>query len=492
MVSKLRRKFVITAMSALLVILVVLISVINVANLIEVTNSADSILKTLADNDGAFPENGPMFGSGESGFGSSDMAPPENGKQEDNSQEGNSHENNSSGDNSSSSDESGDSSSKHMSMEKGSSPHPGSSSEGNSGPPEPRSMELGRNNLDYTRNMETPFSTRYFWVRFNESGEAIEIDTSHIAAVSETIAGNMAADIYGTSHTKGYKSSYRYYVKEMETGGTLILFKDCSSDLSNSIKLLRNSFILMFVCLIAMFILVWTMSGHAVYPVVESLEKQKRFITDAGHELKTPLAVISANVDVIELDNGKSEWTQSIKNQVNRMTALVKNMLTLSRMEEENVKLIFSDIDLSSILMETAKSFEAVAESSGKKYSIDIESGVHIKGDKNSMTQLASLLIDNAMKYSSDEGNISVRMNKGRHIEFEVSNTCDNMPDGDLDRLFDRFYRADTSRNRKSGGYGIGLSVARAIAVSHGGNIEAIRDGDDIIRFLVMLPNGKN
>lgn len=472
MVKKLRRQFIVTAMSALLVILVVTIGIINVTNIVEITSGADDILSVLAENDGAFPS---MNFNGDSAApeGTAPSAPET--------------------ESSVPSDAPSDPASADAGSSQNSDIASDSSGNDDNTPPAPKSQEKKHFNEDifsYNRNAEVPFSTRYFWVRLDANGEAEEINTGHIAAVSSTQATELAQTIYSSGKTKGYSSTYRYYVKTMETGGTLILFKDCSSDLYSAIRLMRNSFLLMLGCLAAMFVLVWLMSGHAVSPVVESLEKQKRFITDAGHELKTPLAVISANVDVLELDGGKSEWTQSIRNQVNRMTGLVKNMLTLSRMEEENIRIVFSDIDLSSVLKDTANSFTAVAESRNKHYSIDIAEGVHINGDKNSMTQLASLLIDNAMKYSSENGNVSVRMHQDKQVIFEVNNTCDNIPEGNLDRLFDRFYRADASRNRKSGGYGIGLSVARAIVTTYGGSIEALRDGDHMIRFIVKIPKG--
>ena len=297
-----------------------------------------------------------------------------------------------------------------------------------------------------------------------------------------------ASDVYGSSRKKGFYHSYRYKVADRSVGGKIIVFTDITTGIINAYKLLTQSLLIGAFTLIAMFILVFLFSGQAVAPVVESLEKQKRFITDAGHELKTPLAVISANVDVLELESGKSEWSTSIKNQVKRMNALVKNLLTLSRMDEERMHVVYSDFDMSATIKETATSFEAVAEASGKKYFMDIEDGIHITGDKSAINQLASLLLDNAMKYSSDNGSIHVILSKDKNIHCEVSNTCDCIPQGNLDRLFDRFYRADSSRSRETGGYGIGLSVARAIAMSHGGNIEAIRDGDKLIRFVVTLP----
>lgn len=174
------------------------------------------------------------------------------------------------------------------------------------------------------------------------------------------------------------------------------------------------------------------------------------------------------------------------------MTELVQNMLTLSRMEEEGRGIVLSDIDLSAIMRETAAGFQTAAEAAGKQYSVQIEEGVHINGEPRSMTQLLSVLIDNALKYSDAEGNIEVRMKKGREVTVEVSNTCDAIPDGNLDRLFDRFYRADASRSRKTGGFGIGLSAARAIAERYGGTIAAVRDGKNTIRFVVKLPKSGN
>ena len=333
-----------------------------------------------------------------------------------------------------------------------------------------------------------PYQSRYFVAFIDSTGNVWSTDITHVAAISEDDAVNYATQVYAGGKEKGMLHSYRYKKATNDDGSSLIVFVDMSSSLINIFNLLLRSVLVGLFALIAMFILVFMFSTQAVAPVVESLEKQKRFITDAGHELKTPLAVISANVDVLELESGKNEWTGSIRNQVKRLNSLVKNLLTLSRMDEERMRVVFSDFDLSQTIKETADSFQAVAESKNKKYHIDIEDGIHITGDRNSMNQLASLLLDNAIKYSSENGSIHLILSKGKNIIFEVSNTCDCIPDGNLDRLFDRFYRADSSRSRDTGGYGIGLSVARAIATSHGGTIEALRDGDKLIRFVVTLP----
>ncbi len=449
MVKKLRKKFVITAMLSLLLIIVVMIGIINVVNVHSMYQDADNLLAILTTNDGFFPA---MLPDGEINDTSTDPGLFPFGPPQDNASPG--------------------------------------ASAGNLrrddqfAPDVPFSFDR----LNNVRSMEMPYQSRYFFVRFDKNGNITETNILHVAAISEEDAAQFATSVYDSKKTKGMTHSYRYSKISKDDGSTLIVFIDLSSSIVNSYKLLGQSLLVGAFAMVAMFVLVFIFSSQAVAPVVESLEKQKRFITDAGHELKTPLAVISANIDVLELESGKNEWTTSVRNQIKRMNSLVKNLLTLSRMDEERMRVVFSDFDLSATIKEAAESFRAVAESKDKKYQVDIENGIHITGDKNSINQLACLLLDNAIKYSSENGSIHLILSKEKNILFEVSNTCDVIPDGNLDRLFDRFYRADSSRSRDTGGYGIGLSVARAIAMSHGGNIEALRDGDHIIRFVVKLP----
>ncbi len=435
MVKKLRRKFVITATLSLLAILVVMIAVINLSNVFGIMREADGLLDILTVNDGHFPGQLGIF----------DL--PEDFQERQN-------------------------------------PNGRVPIENRFDPNNP--FTFGR--LNNTRSAEMPYQSRYFVVYIDSTGNVAATDMGHVAAITESDAINYATQVAQSKKDKGMLHSYRYQKVSKDNGALLIVFLDMSSSLINIFKLLLRSLLVGAFALIAMFILVFIFSSRAVAPVVESLEKQKRFITDAGHELKTPLAVISANIDVLELETGKSEWTTSIRNQIKRMNSLVKNLLTLSRMDEERMHVVFSDFNLSETVKETATSFQTVAEAKNKKFQIDIEDGIHLTGDKNSLNQLASLLLDNAIKYSSENGSIHLMLSKGKNILLEVSNTCDSISDGNLDRLFDRFYRADSSRSRDTGGYGIGLSVARAIATSHGGTIEATKDGDKLIRFVVTLP----
>lgn len=410
MIRKLRKKFVLTAMAALLIILILILGFINLLNYHQIESRTDEIVQTLLAGGGRFPQE--QFAK--------------------------------------------------------------------QGPPQ---------DLERTHRMEAPFETRYFTVTVAQDGTILNTDVGHVAAVSEEDADAYAEGIVSQGKTKGSIGTYRYGTDKTEDGATLVVFVDRSSRLAQAFSLLRNTVYIGAAALLSMLILVYMLSGLAASPVIESLEKQKKFISDAGHELKTPLTIISANVDVLEMTGVRNEWTGSIRGQVRRMTELVNNLLTLSRMEEDSVQEVFTDVDLSRCVQEAAQNYVPVAAAKNRTYTTDIQDGIFITGDRKSLLQLCSLLLDNAMKYSNEGGNVRLSLQKSKNkILLEVINTCDELPEGNLDRLFDRFYRADSSRSRESGGFGIGLSAARAICRRHGGNIHAIKEGDHSIRFRAQLP----
>ncbi len=236
------------------------------------------------------------------------------------------------------------------------------------------------------------------------------------------------------------------------------------------------------------FILVSVFSKRAINPVVRNMEKQKRFITDAGHEIKTPLAIISANTDVLELTTGESEWITSIRNQIGRLDKLVKNLLLLARMEEGNIERTRQEFDLSRCVKRIANSFLAVAESQSKRLSISIVPHIQLHGEEGAMEQLISTLLDNAMKYSDTNGEIRISlMPLKKGIKLEVYNTVEYIESKNLDRFFDRFYRADESRSRETGGYGIGLSIASSIVEAHHGRISVHSDDGRSVIFTVII-----
>jgi len=224
-------------------------------------------------------------------------------------------------------------------------------------------------------------------------------------------------------------------------------------------------------------------------PVQESYEKQKSFITDAGHEIKTPLTIIDADATILEMDCGEdNEWIQDIRAQVRRLTDLTKDLIFLSRMEEERPQVQKIDFPLSEVLTETAQSFQSLAKVQNKTFTIDVEPMLSICGDEKAITQLVSILLDNAVKYSDDNGAISLKaFSKGRNVCVEVYNTAEEVNTSELGRLFDRFYRADKSRNSETGGYGIGLSIARAVTEAHGGKITATSEDGKSLTITAVL-----
>lgn len=335
---------------------------------------------------------------------------------------------------------------------------------------------------------ETPFETRYFWVRTSGEGNGIgQIDAGHIAAVSAAQARTYGEEVLESGKSSGYKGMYKYLVKKTESG-KLVIFVDCSTQLATGVSFLLVSCGVALVSLLGMLLLVTLFSRRAVRPIAESLEKQKQFITDAGHEIKTPLSIIAANAEVLELENGSSEWLDSIQSQTRRLTELVNNLLALSRMEEDQVTMVFADFCVSDTVYEAAVEFETLAESQGKSFELNIQPGLALHGDQGAVRRLVSILVENAVKYADEKGEIRVELaGNGKAVRLDVSNTCSTMPEGDLDRLFDRFFRVDPSRDRRTGGFGIGLSAARAIVNAHKGEISARKAEEGTIHFIAQF-----
>lgn len=334
---------------------------------------------------------------------------------------------------------------------------------------------------------EAPFNTRYFTVVLRLDGTVFSVDTGRIAAVSSEAAAEYAAQLYAQGKTGGFFENYKYQAHACNEG-IMYIFLDCNEELETFYSFLFVSILASLIGILLVFALVLFFSKLAVRPVAESYEKQKQFITDASHEIKTPLTVIDANTEVLEMESGENEWTKSIKNQVKRLASLTEKLVFLSRMEEENAALQMADFSLSEAILQTAQPYEAIAEVQGKTLSLEIERNVSYYGNEASLRQLISLLLDNAMKYSNPGGSIAVQFRTaGKNKVLSVKNTVSHIQKGKLDMLFERFYRLDSSRSSQTGGYGIGLSVARAIVTAHKGKISAQSDDGRSILFTIVL-----
>lgn len=291
----------------------------------------------------------------------------------------------------------------------------------------------------------------------------------------------------------GSAGGYMYFAEQQAGGYVSFAFLDISKNTAAMIRIVLISAALGAVLWILILFLVIFLSKRAIVPIAENIEKQRQFITNAGHEIKTPLAVIVSNVDVQELHGGKTKWLDNIRSQALRLSDLTKQMLTLAKMEESGTAAFTSTtFDASQLLEDTVRVFRESASLRGIEVQTEIEPGVLIHFPKEPYQQMTELLMDNAVKYGKENGYISVSLKPERKlIRLSFKNNCDALPDIDPDRLFDRFYRSDSSRSRQSGGSGIGLSVVRAIAEQGGGRARAHFLNDQVIEFEIELQKGK-
>lgn len=336
-------------------------------------------------------------------------------------------------------------------------------------------------------SLETPYSTRFFTAIIDDSSTEITIDIGKIAAISTQQAQEYAARALQSGRTTGIFDIYKYSIQKTEDGN-MIVFLDCRRELNTFYNFLINSILVSVLSIISIFILVVIFSKKAIKPVVLSYEKQKRFITDAGHELKTPLSVINANTEVMEIKFGESEWTRSTKNQIERLSDLTHSLVSLSRMEEAHANIQAADFSLSDAVNDSIQLFMPLSQLKHLNTELQIEPNLTLKGDEKAIRQLLSILLDNAVKYTPEYGNIRLTLKKqGKKLLLAVYNTVESIPKGNLDILFERFYRTDSSRNSETGGYGIGLSIAKAIVSLHRGKISAASADGVSIRISVFL-----
>lgn len=289
--------------------------------------------------------------------------------------------------------------------------------------------------------------------------------------------------------TSGFIGSYRFLKVESNVGN-LILFLNCQRELDSFESFLKNSILISFVVIVSVLILVILVSKKVIAPIQETYIKQKQFITGASHELKTPLAIISSNADVLEMEHGDSKWTNNIHNQVERLSSLVNSLVVFSRMEEKD-SVERAQFNLTEALKSRIEDFNELANFQKKYIAIDIDSGLNYYGEKDSIVQLMDILLENAIKYAPEDSDILVCLKKNRkNAILKVSNKAD-VKKGDLSKVFDRFYRLDESRNSTIKGYGIGLSMAQLIAEKHRETIRAYAPEDGVFKIEMRFTLGE-
>jgi len=348
----------------------------------------------------------------------------------------------------------------------------------------------GRGQLPPHMSPEIPYETRFFSVVLSQkTGNIVQVETSRIISVDRSDAIAYARQILENNRSKGFVKSYRFMM-QTEGDNVRVVFLDCGRRLEAFRSFLLSSIAISFSGLILVFTLIVLFSNRIVEPISESYEKQKRFITDAGHELKTPLTVISSDLDVLEMELEKNEWLEDIKKQVKRLTELTNDLIFLARMEESDNQLQMVEFPFSDIVSETAESFHVLAQAQNKEFICNIQPMLSLNGNEKSIRQLVGILLDNALKYSPENGKISLNVHKQNGaVLLSVYNTTENVIPGEsLPKLFERFYRIDPSRNSQTGGYGIGLSIAKAIVSAHNGKIQGTSEDGRSLQITVTFP----
>lgn len=334
---------------------------------------------------------------------------------------------------------------------------------------------------------EVPYMIRFFSVYLSADGTVDRVNQEYIASISEADAEQYAQTALAEGRDRGYETGYRYLV-HTTAQETVVLFLNSERELQTMRSLLWITLAIAGVCLVVVFGLVVLFSRRAITPYLKNMAAQKQFITNASHELKTPLTAISTSADVLALEHSEDEWVRNIQQQAGRLSKLISNLVTLSRLDEENPFPVRTEFSLSDVLWELSEPFVSLAQAKGKHYTQTIAEDLTVTGDRTAIQQMVSILLDNALKYSSDGGSICLTARRsGKKAEITVANTVDAAHrTEDLSRLFDRFYRADESHSNTVSGTGIGLSIAKATAQAHGGKI-SVSQTDDSMIFRILL-----
>ena len=337
---------------------------------------------------------------------------------------------------------------------------------------------------------EIPYESRYFSVIANaQTNQVLFVESSQIISVDTQAAITYAETALNKNKSTGFIESFRYQI-QTENYFTRITFLDCGRKLDAFRSFLIASITISLSGYLIVIALIAFFSNRIIRPISESYEKQKRFITDASHEIKTPLTIIGADTDVLEMELGENEWTNDIKKQIAQLTTLTNDLVFLSRMEESENTLAMIEFPFSELITETAFSFQTLAQKQEKELQSYIPPMLTLNGNEKSIRQLVSILLDNAIKYSPVGERISLFVEEqNSHIVISVTNmTYQIIEKEQLKLLFDRFYRVDASRNSKTGGHGVGLSIAKAIVEAHHGKIQATSPKEYCLQITVKLP----
>ena len=326
-----------------------------------------------------------------------------------------------------------------------------------------------------------------YTIVLNEDGTVSSWSSERTDLYSDEQVSDMAESILADGKESGRIGTQFYRVTDRN--GTRKLFVlDARLDFLSASSTLRSVILITAAACLLLSLLAWFLVRRMVRPVEEAFVRQKQFVSDASHELKTPLAVISANAEVLEQEIGENEYLGYIRSEVRRTDSLVKNLLTLARMDRNDTRAEMKSFDLSHAMLDVILPFESTVFEAGKALETEIPDGIVCRGNEEMIKQLVVILLSNALKYSDDRGRIRVSLTaRGKQREIRVFNTGVPIAPEDREKIFDRFWRADQAHSRETGGHGLGLAIARSIVEIHQGKISVESSDNTGTTFTVIL-----
>lgn len=357
------------------------------------------------------------------------------------------------------------------------------------------SSDIINNELQLSNNPQPhPFERdvdRIFDVKVNDDGQVTKFSSSNLNASKSSIAQSLVDEVLPLNTQKGFVEEYRFLLIERDDFNQ-IFFLDYSFEKRSESSFLQGSILVFCLAVLLVIILVLLFLKPVMKPIKETYAKQKRFITDASHEIRTPLAIISTNIQLIEMEGNVSEWTSSIQKQVSRLEELSESLVSLARLDEHDLKVIHEKINLSSVLNDVVMGFEPAILADKKTLDVEIQDHIFVSGHHDNLEKMLSTLMHNALKYTSKNGDIHVKLNtKNNRVHLLIENTSDDLEIKTYDEYFDRFFRAESSRNSQTGGFGIGLSIAKSTIEEHKGTIEALSKDGKIFSLIIQLKEYK-
>ena len=323
-------------------------------------------------------------------------------------------------------------------------------------------------------------ATRYAVVRVaNDTVQSV--DRTHLVSLDEAALKEVGLRIAQGTATKGWEGSLRYQVAKTDAG-TMVVLVDANRETQQVSRLMMVTGAVFILCLAVVYVLVRLVSKRAIRPFVENVERQQQFIANASHEIKTPLAVLSANTDLLAMMGTEAKFVDSNKRQIKRLNSLVEQMLILSRYDEGEAAMAKEEVDLVAVTKAIVEEILPVLNERGLQVEFTGEAQTIVTTNKSAMTELIRILLDNAMKYTVGEPVITV---EAKRNQLAIGNETEPMTKEQVSQIFDRFYRVDSSRNRTTGGSGLGLSIAQKIAETNDVQLSAELTSETQIRFVI-------